>query len=216
MYENNTNFFANSKQKELKSWEDNNVYNLLKNENQKCISLHWVLTSKESPEGYIPKARLVAHGFVEDCLQNIDKDLPTCSKDSLQVFFAAAAQNDWCLKSIDIKTAFLKGNLLNRDAFIQPPPKAKCPQNCIWKMNKCVYGLCDASLKWYSRILKSDAENDGTVSFYVAQKNKLTGIIGIHVENFLCAGEESFISSIRSKLNESFLLGKEVKYFCFL
>ena len=34
VYENNTNFFANAKQKELKSWEDNNVYNLVKNENQ--------------------------------------------------------------------------------------------------------------------------------------------------------------------------------------
>ena len=73
VYENNTDFFANAIQKELKSWEDNNVYNLVKNENQKCISLRWVLTSKESPEGYIPKARLVARGFEEDCLQNIDK-----------------------------------------------------------------------------------------------------------------------------------------------
>ena len=35
VYENNTDFFANAKQKELKSWEDNNVYNLVKNENQK-------------------------------------------------------------------------------------------------------------------------------------------------------------------------------------
>ena len=30
VYENNTNFFANAKQKELKSWKDNNVYNLVK------------------------------------------------------------------------------------------------------------------------------------------------------------------------------------------
>ena len=146
VYENNTNFFANAKQKELKSWEDKNVYNLHKNENQKYISLRWVLTSKESPEGYIPKARLVACGFEEDCLQNIDKESPTCSKESLRTLFTVAAQNDWCLKSTDIKTAFLQRNLLNRDVFIQPPPKAKRPQNCIWKLNKCVYGLCDALL----------------------------------------------------------------------
>ena len=38
VYENNTNFFANAKQKELKSWEDKNVYNLHKNENQKYIT----------------------------------------------------------------------------------------------------------------------------------------------------------------------------------
>ena len=152
VYENITDFFANVKQKELKYWEHNNVYNLVKNENQKCISLRWVLTSKESPEGYIPKARLVARGFEEDCLQNTDKESPSCSKDSSRTLFKVAAQNDWCLKSIDIKTAFLQGNLLNRDVFIQPLPEAKCAQTCIWKLNKCVYGLCDASLKWYSRI----------------------------------------------------------------
>ena len=136
MYENNTNFFANTKQKELKSWEGNNVYHLVENENQKCISLRWVLTSKETPEICIPKARLVAYGLEENCLQNIDKEPPTCSKDSLQTLFTVAAQNDWCLKAIDIKTAFLQGNLLNRDIFIQPPlPEAKYPQNCIWELN---------------------------------------------------------------------------------
>ena len=107
VYENNANFFANAKQKELKSWEDNNVYNLVKNENQKYISLRWILTSKESSEGYISKARLVARGFEEDCLQNIDRELLICSKDKLRTLFTVAAQNDWYLKSIDIKTAFL-------------------------------------------------------------------------------------------------------------
>ena len=149
--------------------EDNNAYNLLKNENQNGSSLRWVLISKESPEGYIPKARLVARGFKEDCLQNIDKESPTCSKDSLRTLFTVAAQNDWCLKSIDIKTAFLQGNLLNRDVFIQSPPEAKCHQNCIWKLNKCVYGLCNASLKWSAlkiKILVSSVKMSGRIVFW--------------------------------------------------
>ena len=144
-------------------------------------------------------------------------------KDSLRTLFTVAAQNDCCLKLSDIKTAFLQGNLLNRDIFIQPPPEAKCPQNCIWKLNKCVYGLCDASLKWYSRIREFVAENDGTVSkldpalFMWHKENKFISTIGIHVDDFLCAGENSFMSSIRTKLNESFLLGKEeVECFHFL
>ena len=48
-------------------------------------------------------------------------------------------------------------------------------------------------------------------------KKKFIGITGIHIDDFLCAGENSFISSIRSKLNKSFLLDKEkVKCFRFL
>ena len=66
-------------------------------------------------------------------------------------------------------------------------------------MNKCVYGLCDTSLKWYSRIWKFVAENDATVSkvdpalFMWYKKDKLISIIGIDNDDFLCAGENSFI-----------------------
>ena len=92
----------------------------------------------------------------------------------------------------------MQGNLLNRDVFIQPPPEAKCPQNCIWKLNKCVYGLCDATLKWYSRIQEFVAENDGTVSkldpaLFMWHKKKIIGVIGIHVDEFSCADEKFYL-----------------------
>lgn len=49
--------------------------------------------------------------------------------------------------------------------------------------------------KWYSRTREFVAENDGTVSkldpalFMWHEKNKLIGVIGIHVDDFSCAGE---------------------------
>ncbi|XP_057305375.1 uncharacterized protein LOC130642303 [Hydractinia symbiolongicarpus] len=55
------------------------------------------------------------------------------------------------MKSIDIKTVFLQGEFIDRDVFLYPPPEAHCAEGYVWKLRKCVYGLSDASLKWYQR-----------------------------------------------------------------
>ena len=91
------------------------------------MSLRWVLTTKETTDGIIPEARLVARGFEEDCLDKSEKKSPTCSKESLRTLFSVCAQNEWQLQSVDIKKAFLQANLLNRDVYINPPREAGCP-----------------------------------------------------------------------------------------
>ena len=130
----------------------------------KCIPLRRALTTKQTPDGIIPKAWLVARGFKEDCLTKFEKKSSTCSKESLRTLFVIYTQNDWKLHSIDIKTAFLQGNLLTCDIFINPPPEAGYPSTHAWKLNKCIYGLCDPSFKWYSRVCNFVPENNGKIS----------------------------------------------------
>ena len=163
IFENNNVDFKLANMKELQSWASNKVYSTVSKTTKKCMSLRWVLITKETTDGIIPKARLVARGFEEDCLDKSEKESPTCSKESLRTLFLACAQNEWQLQSVDIKTAFLQGNLLNRDVYINPPREAGCPSTHKWKLNKCVYGLCDASLKWYSRFGEFVAKNNGKI-----------------------------------------------------
>ena len=113
VYENNCIDFNEPKLKELHSWLKNDVYQVVPKPSKKCISLRWVLTMKETESGIIPKARLVARGFKEDCLDECEKESPTCSKDTLRKIFSLIAYKLWQLKAIDIKTAFLQGDLLN-------------------------------------------------------------------------------------------------------
>ena len=61
-----TNFqtFNIAKGKKLKSWEDNNVFEVVPYNNQKCISVCWVCSLKWNPDGTTkPKPQLVARGF---------------------------------------------------------------------------------------------------------------------------------------------------------
>ena len=52
--------FQSAKEKELKSWKDNNVFEVIPYSNQKCISLRWVRSFIETSNGPEPKAHLVA------------------------------------------------------------------------------------------------------------------------------------------------------------
>ena len=101
----------------------------------------------------------------------------------------------------------MQGNLLNPDVYINAPHEAGCPSTHTWKLNKCVYGLCDASLKWYSRVCEFVAKNDGKISIFDPalftwhdKNNNIIVLIAAHVEDFLCTGENLFSESILTKL----------------
>lgn len=123
----------------------------VKDEGQKCISMRRVCTVKETPDGVVPKARLVARGFEEMNTQELPKDSPTCASESLKMIMAVICQKKWQLNSMDIKAAFLQGKDLIRNVCIQHRQEAQS-KGTLWKLKKCVYGLTDASLFWHNNI----------------------------------------------------------------
>ena len=92
------------------------------------------------------KARLVARGFQESLKPQSDS--PTASKDSFKMLMAVAANSRFKLASVDIRAAFLQSKVLDRDVFIEPPIDIK-KQGWIWRLKKPLYGLDDASRKFW-------------------------------------------------------------------
>ena len=80
---------------------------------------------------------------------------------------------------------------------------------------KCVYGLADASLKWYGRVKSFLLQNKGKISvadpavFYWHNGTELLGIICVHVHDFLWAGVADFENGIVDNLRMTFKIGKE-------
>ena len=204
--------FSEAKMVESQSWKTNKVYEEVPYENQKCISVRWVCGMKSCENGYIyPKARLMARGFEEDN-RNLNKESPTCFKDSFRVINAIVAQKQWKLNATD-KTAFLQGEEFDREVYLYPPKEANT--NRIRKLKKCVYGLADASLKWYGRVKSFLFQNNGKMSvadpsvFYWHNGTVLLGIICVHVDDFLWAGVTDFENDIVNNLRLTFKIGKE-------
>ena len=109
---------------------------------------------------------------------------------------------------MDIKSAFLQGHLLKRPVYIKPPKEAGTEK--LWKLNKCVYGLTDASRMWYLRVDKF-LRNMGLEKMpldeacYVYRRGKdLAGLLCLHVDDILRFGTETFQNSVVKVFKRTF------------
>ena len=206
--------FDGAKLVELENWKQNKVYEEVENTGQKTISTRWVCTLKETKEGLKPKARLVARGF-EDWHTDIQKDSPTCLSESFRTALAVIAQKQWDVHTIDIKTAFLQSAKMSRTVYIRPPREANSKN--LWKLNKCVYGLSDASLEWYKRVCEvmviqthgNKSKADPAIFFWKNTEENVIGIIACHVDDFIWGGDDTFKQTIIPQIREAFLVGSE-------
>ena len=207
------NCFQKAKLYELNSWKTNNVYEEIPYSNQSLMHVKWVCTMKESNSQQIPKARLIVKSFEEPSKDEILKDSLTCSKETLRVVLFVGAQKKWHLNSIDVKTAFLQGENIDRELYILPPKEANTGK--IWRLNKCPYGLVDASRKWYVKVKDVLISLDVKMSkadpslFYYHHNNEPQGIIAIHVDDFLWCGNDYFFRNVIEKIHNQFIIGKE-------
>jgi len=93
------------------------------------------------------KARLVAKGFTQ--MEGIDyKETfsPVSRKDSLRVIMALVAHFDLELHQMDVKTAFLNGDL-EEEVYMKQPEgfSSSASEHLVCKLKKSIYGLKSAS-----------------------------------------------------------------------
>ena len=75
---------------------------------------------------------------------------PVSKKDSLRIIMTLIAHFDVELHQMDVKTAFLNGNL-DEDIYMEQPEgfAKKVNEHLVCKLKKSIYGLKQASRQWY-------------------------------------------------------------------
>ena len=150
--------------KELKVWIDaceDEIFSIEKNNTWelvdlpvgvKPIGLKWVFKIKSSADGTIIKykARLVAKGYVQK--QGVDYDevfAPVARIETIRLVIALAASKGWEMHHLDVKTAFLHGEL-REEVFVTQPEgfKVAGKENKVYKLKKALYGLKQATRAW--------------------------------------------------------------------
>ena len=137
-----------AKQVELKKLQEFDTYEVVEDEGQHRISCRWVLWYKSDEV----RARLTARGFEE--LEKVASDSPTIDKCNVRIVLAICASENWILETSDVKSAFLQGDILDRDVIIKPPQEAEVPRGKLWKLKVALYGLNDASLQFFIKCRK--------------------------------------------------------------
>jgi hypothetical protein len=93
----------------------------------------------------------MAKGFTQrECIDYIETFSPVSYKDSLRIIMALAAHYDLELHQIDVKMAFLNGDVLENVYMAQPKGFAvKEKEHMGCNLRKSIYGLKQTSRQWY-------------------------------------------------------------------
>ena len=114
------------------------------------------------------------------------------------MYFAVAANEGFKLRSIDIRAAFLQAKCLDREVYMEPPKDVK-KEGKIWKLKKPLYGLNDASRKFWLKVREVYDEcrlkildGDEVFNYRHLKNGDLEGMISSHVDDFILAGSDAF------------------------
>ena len=198
---------------ELDRWKVNEVFEVVPDTGQKTIGVRWVETEKVKEGKRVVKCRLVAQGYQDPSKDFIRKDSPTAAKTSLRLATAYISSMGYKVKSFDISAAFLQGEEIERQVYLRPPPEANC--DGLWSLNKTVYGLGDASRKFYLKarkeLLKLHCEMSSIdpAVFYWRKNGIVEGVFVTHVDDFFYGGTDAFLKEVVCPLKAVFHLSSE-------
>lgn len=141
---------------EINALDHNNTWELVELPvGKKAIGCKWVFTVKVNPDGSMArlKARLVAKGYAQTYGVDYSKTFsPVAKVSSIRLFISLAATYDWTLHQLDVKNAFLHGDL-HEEVYMEQQLGfvAQGEYGRVCKLRKSLYGLKQSPRAWFGR-----------------------------------------------------------------
>jgi histone deacetylase 1/2 len=135
---------------------DNNTWSLVPcPPRANVITGKWICRHKFNSDGTLAcrKAHWVVRGYSQ--CPGIDYDetfSPVAKPETIRLILSIVVSSDWPIRQLDVKNAFLNGNL-DEVVHYQQPPGFVDPAhpNHVCRLHKSLYGLKQAPRAWYQR-----------------------------------------------------------------
>ena len=212
---NNSKKWYNAMKEELKSMTDNNVWVMTElPEGSKRVGCKWVFKTKRDSMGNVEryKARLVAKGYTQkDGIDYKETFSLVSKKDSLRIIMALVAHYDLELHQMDVKTAFLNGDLEEEVYMDQPQGfETTGKESLVCKLKKSIYGLKQASRQWYLKFNNTIlsygfVENTVDTCIYMKVTGSQFVILVLYVDDILlAANDKGMLRDVKEFLSKNF------------
>ncbi len=231
--------FHVAKQAEVQNWlKTGTVSKIVRDKipKEQILKCRWILTwkpldqedQKKTKSTHKAKARLVILGYLDPAIDQLPRDSPTLGRHSKMLMLQLISSMNWSLQSFDIKVAFLQGKpQTDRILGIEPTTELiqalQMKTNEVCKLEKGAYGLIDAPYMWYKAILEELTrlgfeQSPFDPCIFVLREpstGKPEGILGLHVDDGLCGGNQRF-QKVIGELEKTYPFGsKRIQQFVF-
>ncbi|GJT11252.1 retrovirus-related pol polyprotein from transposon TNT 1-94 [Tanacetum coccineum] len=160
------------------------------------IALKWIYKVKLDEYGDVlkNKARLVAKGYCqEEGLDFEESFAPVARLEAIRIFLANAASKNMTVYQMDVKTAFLNGEL-KEEVYVSQPEGFVDPDrpHHVYRLKKAIYGLKQAPRAWYdtlSKFLLAQGFSKGVVdpTLFIRKTGKHILHVQIYVDDIIFA-----------------------------
>lgn len=200
---------------EIESIVKNNTWDLVDlPAGAKAIGLKWIFKVKRNSDGSINKykSRLVAKGYIQR--HGIDFEevfAPVARIETVRFIIGFAASYGWEVHHLDVKTAFLHGEL-KEDVYVMQPEGfvVAGSENKVYKLKKALYGLRQAPRAWNEKLNKAleklrFSKCVKEPSLYHKKEEDDLLLVAVYVDDLLITGSSTtMISEFKKQMSTIF------------
>jgi hypothetical protein len=157
------------------------------------------------------KACLVARGFLQR--EGIDFDdafAPVARMESVRLL-VLAAQEGWCVHHMDVKSAFLNGDL-KEEVYMHQPPGFTIPdkEGKVLRLRKTLYGLRQAPRAWNAKLdstlqMMGFEQSPHEAAVYRRGNGRNVLLVGVYVDDLVIAStKDAEVAAFKEEMKATF------------
>ncbi|KAM2882470.1 hypothetical protein COP2_015447 [Malus domestica] len=202
---------------ELKALNENKTWSVVDlPKGKKAVGSRWIYKTKFNSNGTIErhKARLVARGFTQTYgIDYKETFAPVAKMNTVRVLLSVAVNHDWPLFQMDVKNAFLHGEL-QEEVYMKLPqghPQEKEPTK-VCKLHKAIYGLKQSPQAWYAKLssvleVAGFTRSHADSSLFVRSGDQGKLVVLIYVDDLIITGDNmDELEALKRSLHQQFAI----------